>query len=120
MQFFISKEDSNLEIEQEGMDLLNYSLGRLVDLVAALAFRAGVSWLDRYFRTSAAAGAGGAAAEVGVPTVHGTGSRTGSGTSCSAARDGGSHRDPSGGQPGGRGGDKPGGGDVVLDFTEAE
>ena len=120
MQFFISKEDSNLEIEREGMDLLNYSLGRLVDLVAALAFRAGVSWLDRYFRTSAAAGASRAAAEVGVPTVHGTGSGTSSGRSGSAAGDGGSHGDPSDGQPGGCGGDKPGGGDVVLDFTEAE
>ena len=120
MQFFISEEDSNPEIEREEMEIYEYSLRRLVDLVAALAFRAGVSWLNRYFRTSAAAGAGGAAAEVGVPTVHGTGSETSSGTSGSAAGDGGSHRDPSGGQPGGRGGDKPGGGDVVLDFTEAE
>ena len=120
MQFFISKEDSNLEIEQEEMDLLNYSLGRLVDVVAALAFRAGVRWLDRYFRTSAAAGAGGVAAEVEVPTVYGTGSRTGSGTGSSIVGDGGSRRSPSGGQPDGRGGDMLGGGDVVLDFTEAE
>ena len=119
MQFFISKEDSNLEIEREGMDLLNYSLGRLVDLVAALAFRAGVSWLDRYFRTSAAAGASRAAAEVGVPTVHGTGLGTGSGRSGAGAGDGGSYGDPSDGRPGCCGGDKPDGGDVVLDI-EAE
>ena len=119
MQFFISEEDSNPEIEREEMEIYEYSLRRLVDLVAALAFRAGVSWLNRYFRTSAAAGAGGAAAEVGVPTVHGTGSGTNSGTSGSAAGGGGLCRDPSGGQAGGRGGDKPGGGDVVLDI-EAE
>ena len=120
MQFFISKEDSNLEIEREGMDLLNYSLGRLVDLVAALAFRAGVSWLDRYFRTSAAAGAGGVAAEVEVPMVYETGSRTGSGTGSSVVGGGGSRRSSSGGQPNGCAGDMLGGGDVVLDFTEAE
>ena len=120
VQFFIGEGDINPEIEQEEMDIFDYSLRRVVDLVSALAFQAGVRWLNRYFRTSAAAGASRAAAEVGVPTVHGTGSGTSSGTSGSAAGDGGSHRDPSGGQPGGRGGDKPGGGDVVLDFTEAE
>ena len=119
VQFFISEGDSNPEIEQEEMDIFDYSLRRVVDLVAALAFQAGLSWLNRYFRTSAAAGASRAAAEVGVPTVHGTGSRTGSGTSGSAAGDGGSHGDPSDGQPGGCGGDKPGVGDVVLDI-EAE
>ena len=118
MQFFFSKEESNLESEQERMDLLSYSMGRLVDVVAALVLRAGVRWVDRYFNVSAAAGAGGVAAE--VPTVYGTGSRTGSGTGCYIVRDGGSHRGPSGGQPGGRGGDMLGGGDVVLDFTEAE
>ena len=118
VQFFIGEGDINPEIDQEEMDIFDYSLRRAVDLVSALAFQAGVRWLNRYFRSSAATGTSRAA--VGVPTVHGTGSRTGSGTSCSAARDGGSHRDPSGGQPGGRGGDKPGCGDVVLDFTEAE
>ena len=100
------------------MDIYDYSLRMAVNLVSALAFQAGVRWLNRYFRSSAATGASRAA--VGVPTVHGTGSGTNSGTSGSAAGDGGSHRDPSDGQPGGRGGDKPGGGDVVLDFTEAE
>ena len=89
-------------------------------MVAALVLRAGVRWVDRYFNVSAAAGAGGVAAEVGVPTVYGTGLRTGSGTGSSIVGDGGSRRGPSGGQPDGRGGDMLGGGDVVLDFTEAE
>ena len=119
MQFFISEEDSNPEIEREEMDIFDYSLRRVVDLVSALAFQAGVRWLNRYFRTSAAAGASRAAAEVGVPTVHGTGSGTGSGRSGAGAGDGGSYGDPSDGQPGCCGGDKPDGGDVVLDI-EAE
>ena len=110
VQFFIGEGDINPEIELEEMDVLDYSLRRVVDLVSALAFQAGVRWLNRYFRSSAAAGAGRAAAEVGVPTVRGTGSGTGSGRIGSTAGDGGAIGDPSDGQPGGQ----PGGGDVVL------
>ena len=119
MQFFIDEGDINPEIEQEEMDVFDYSLRRVVDLVSALAFQAGVRWLNRYFRTSAAAGASRAGAEFGVPTVPGTGSGTSSGRSGSAAGDAGSHGDPNDGQAGGCGGDKPGGGDVVL-VIEAE
>ena len=94
------------------MDLLSYSVERLLDVAAALALRAGLRWVDRYFNVFAAAGTGGAATEVG--------SRTGSGTSPSTTGGGGSRRGPSGGQPNGCAGDMMGGGDVVLDFTVAE
>ena len=117
VQFFIGEGDINPEIDQEEMDIFDYSLRRVVDLVSALAFQAGVRWLNRYFRSSAATGASRAA--VGVPTVHGTELGTGSGRGGAGAGDGGSYGDPSGGQTGCCGGDKPDGGDVVLDI-EAE
>ena len=117
VQFFIGEGDINPEIDQEEMDIFDYSLRRAVDLVSALAFQAGVRWLNRYFRSSAATGANRAA--VGVPTVHGTELGTGSGRGGAGAGDGGSYGDPSDGQPGCCGGDKPDGGDVVLDI-EAE
>ena len=103
---------------QERMDLLNYSLERLLDVAAALVLRAGYRWVDRYFNAFAAAGTSGVATEVGVPL--GTSSRTGSGNSPSIIGGGGSRRSPSGGQPNDRTGNVIGGGDVVLDLTVAE
>ena len=120
VQFFIGKGDINPEIDRGEMDIYDYSLRMAVNLVSALAFQAGVRWLNRYFRSSAATGASRAA--VGVPTVHGTELGTSSGRGGAGAGDGGSYGDPSdglSGQPGCCGGDKPGGGDVVLDI-EAE
>ena len=87
VQFFIGEGDINPEIEQEEMDIFDYSLRRAVDLVSALAFQAGVRWLNRYFRSSAATGASRAA--VGVPTVHGTELGTGSGRGGAGAGDSG-------------------------------
>ena len=115
VQFFIGEGDINPEIELEEMDVLDYSLRRVVDLVSALAFQAGVRWLNRYFRSSVAAGAGRAAGDIGVPTVHGTGSGPGSGRVGFTAGSGGAIGDPSDGEPG----VQPGGGDVVLTI-EAE
>ena len=115
MQLFFGREDRKSEFVQERMDLLNYSLERLLDVAAALVLRAGYRWVDRYF---AAAGTSGVATEVGVPL--GTSSRTGSGSSPSIIGGGGSRRSPSGGQPNGRAGNMIGGGDVVLDLTVAE
>ena len=115
VQFFIGEGDINPEIELEEMDVLDYSLRRVVDLVSALAFQAGVRWLNRYFRSSVAAGAGRAAGDTGVPTVHGTGSGPGSGRVGFTAGSGGAIGDPSDGEPG----VQPGGGDVVLTI-EAE
>ena len=114
VQFFIGEGDINPEIDQEEMDIFDYSLRRAVDLVSALAFQAGVRWLNRYFRSSAATGTSRAA--VGVPTVHGTELGTGSGRGGAGAGDGGLSGDPSDGHPGWCGGDKPDGGDVVLDI----
>ena len=115
---FFGKEERELEIEQERMDLLSYSVERLLDVAAAIVLRAGLRWVDRYFNVSAAAGTGGVATEVGVPL--GTSSRTGSGNSPSIIGGGGSRRSPVGGPPNGSAGNMIGGGDVVLDFTVAE
>ena len=117
---FFGREEREQESEQERMDLLSYSVERLLDVAAALVLRAGLKLVDRYFNVSAAAGTGGVAAEVEVPIVYGTSSRAGSGTGSSIVGGGGSRRSPSGGQPNGCVGDMLGGGDVVLDFTEAE
>ena len=128
VQFSISKGDINPEIdrgEMEELGIFDYSLRKAVDLVAALAFQAGVRWLTRYFRSSATAGA--SSAGVGcrvptVPTVGGTGSGDIPRRGGSGAGDSGPHGDPSNGQAGQTGGcdgDKPGGGDVVL-VIEAE
>ena len=115
---FFGTEERELETEQERMDLLSYSVERLLDVAAALVLRAGLRLVDRYFNVFAAAGTGGVATEVEVPLE--TSSRTGSGTSSSIVGGGGSRRSPSGGQPNGCAGDMMGGGDVVLDFTVAE
>ena len=100
------------------MDLLNYTLERLLDVATALALRAGYIWVDRYFAAFAATGTSGVATEVGVPL--GTSPRTGSGSSPSIIGGGGARRSPSGGQPNGRAGAMIGGGDVVLDLNVAE
>ena len=115
MQLFFGREERDLGFVQERMDLLNYSLERLLDVAAALVLRAGYRWIDRYF---AATGTREEATEVGAPL--GTSTRTGSGRSPSTIGGGGSRRSPSGGQPNDRAGDVIGGGDVVLDLTVAE
>ena len=114
VQFFIGKGDINPEIDRGEMDIYDYSLRMAVNLVSALAFQAGVRWLNRYFRSSAATGASRAA--VGVPTVHGTELGAGSGRGGAGAGDGGLSGDPSDGRPGWCGGNKPDSGDVVLDI----
>ena len=115
MQLFFGREERDLEFVQERMDLLNYSLERLLDVAAALVLRAGYRWVDRYF---ASAGTSGEATEVGVPL--GTSRRTGSGSSPSIIGGGGARRNPSGDQHNGRAGGVTGGDDVVLDLTVAE
>ena len=93
------------------MDLLNFSLVRLLDVAAALVLRAGYRWIDRYF---AATGTREEATEVGVPLG------TSSGSGSSTIGGGSARRSPSGGQPNGRAGAMIGGGDVVLDLNVAE
>ena len=115
MQLFFGREERDLGFVRERMALLNYSLERLLDVAAALVLRAGYRWVDRYF---AAAGTREEAIEVGVPL--GTSTRTGSGSSPSTIGGGGSRMSPSGGQPNDRSGNVIGGGEVVLDLTEAE
>ena len=168
--WFSSKKESKQGSKQERMDLLSYGVERFIDVAAALVLRAGLKFVDRYFRNvSAAAGtgdsgvsvtlvgdpdaeggtlfvvetgsepsdmsmegvwpldgdrsggpSGGVAAEVEVPMVYETGSGTSSGTGSSIVREDGSCRSPSGVQPNGCAVDVLGGGDLVLDFTEAE
>ena len=115
MQLFFGRKERDLGFVQERMDLINYTIERLIDVVAALVLRAGYRWVDRYF---AATGTNGEAADVWVPL--GTRLRTGSGGILSSIGGGGSHRNPSGGQPIDRAGDVIGGGDVVLDLNGAE
>ena len=115
MQLFFGREERALGFVQERMDLLNYSIERLIDVAAALVLRAGYRWVDRYF---AATRTNGEAADVWVPL--GTRLRTGSGGILSSIGGGGSRRNPSGGQPIDRAGDVIGGDDVELDLTVAE
>ena len=116
VQFLIGKGSINPEIGRRDMDIYEYSLRMAVNLVSALAFQAGVRWLNRYFRSDGATGASRAA--VGVPTVGGTelGPGPGSGRGGAGAGDGGLSGDPSDGRPGWCGGDKADSGDVVLDI----
>ena len=166
---FFGKEESKQESEQERMDLLSYSVERLIDVAAALVLRAGLKFVDRYFNVSGATGTGdsgvsvtlvgapdaeggtlfvvetgsepsdmsmegvwaldgdriggppgGVAAVVEVPMVYGTGSGTGPGTGSSIVGEDGSCRSPVEGEPNGYAVDVLGGGDLVLDFSEAE
>ena len=118
MQLFFGREERDLEFVQERMDLLNYTLERLLDVTAALALRAGYRWVDRYFAAFAATDTSGVATDAGVPL--GTSRRTGSGSSPSIIGGGGARRNPSGDQHNGRAGGMTGGDDVVLDLTVAE
>ena len=115
MQSFFGQKERDLGFVQERMDLINYTIERLVDVVAALVLRAGYRWVDRYF---AATGTNEEAVDVWVPL--GTRLRTGSGGVLSSIGGGGSHGNPSGGQPIDRAGDVIGGDDVVLDLSGPE
>ena len=112
---FFGREERALGFVQERMDLLNYSIERLIDVAAALVLRAGYRWVDRYF---AATRTNEEAADVWVPL--GTSLRTGSGGVLSSIGGGGSRRNPSQGQAIDRAEDVIGGDDVVLDLTVAE
>ena len=114
VQFLIGEGGINPEIDQEEMDIYDYSLRMAVNLVSALAFQAGVRWLNRYFRSDGATGASRAA--VGASTVGGSELGTGSGRCGAGGGDGGLSGDPSYGRPGWCGGDKADSGDVVLDI----
>ena len=115
MQLFFGRKERDLGFVQERMDLITYSIERLIDVVAALILRAGYRLVDRYF---AATGTNGEADDVWVPL--GTRLRTGSGGVLSSIGGGGSHGNPSGDQPIDRAGDVVGGGDVVMDLNGAE
>ena len=115
MQLFFGRKDRDLRFVQGRMDIINYTIERLIDVVAALVLRAGYRWVDRYF---AATGTNGEAADVWVPL--GTSLRTGSGGVLSSIGGGGSRRNPSGGQPIDRAGDVIGEGDVVFDLNGPE
>ena len=115
MQLFFGRKERDLGFVQERMDLINYSIERLIDVVAALVLRAGYRWVDRYI---AATGTNGDAADVWVPL--GTRLRTGSGGILSSIGGGGSHRNSTGGQPIDGSGDVIGGGNTVLDLTRPE
>ena len=118
VQLFFGREDRETEFVQKRMDILNYTLERLLDVTAALALRAGYRWVDRYFAAFAATDTSGVATNAGVPL--GTSRRTGSGSSPSIIGGGGARRNPSGDQHNGRAGGMTGGDDVVLDLTVAE
>ena len=115
MQLFFGRKERDLGFVQEMMDLIIYTIERLVDIVAALILRAGYRWVDQFF---AAAGTNGEADDVWVPL--GTHLRTGSGGILSSIGGGGSHRNSSGGQPIDGSGDVIGGGNTVLDLTGPE
>ena len=152
------------------MDLLSYGVERFIDVAAALLLRAGLKFVDRYFRNVSATASTGdsgvdvtlvgdpdaeggtlfvvetgsgpsdmsvdgvwpvdgardggppseVAAVVEVPMVDRAGSGTGSGTGSSIVGEDGSCRSPVGGEPNGYTVDMLDGGDLVLDFTEAE
>ena len=114
VQFLIGEGSINPYFDRRNMDIYELGLRMVVNLVSALAYQAGVRWLDRYFRSYGASGASRAA--VGAPTVRGTELGTGSGRGGAGAGDGGLSGDPSDGRPGWCGGDKPVGGDVILDI----
>ena len=109
VQFLIGEGSVNPKFDRRNMDIYELGLRMVVNLVSALAYQAGVRWLDRYFRSYGASGA--SRATVGSPTVG-----TGSGRGGAGAGDGGLSGDPSDGRPGWCGGDKADSGDVVLDI----
>ena len=109
VQFLIGEGSINPEFDQRNMDIYEFSLRMVVNLVSALAYQAGVRWLDRYFRSYGASGA--SRATVGSPTVG-----TGSGRGGAGAGDGDLSGDTSDGRPGWCGGDRADSGDVILDI----
>ena len=111
MQLFFGREERALGFVQDKMDLINYSIERLIDVAAALVLRAGYRWVDRYF---AATRANEEAADVWVPL--GTSLRTGSGGVLSSIGGRESRRDSTGGQPVEESGDVIGGDSIVVDF----
>ena len=115
MQSLFEQKERDLGFVQEIMDLIIYTIERLVDIVAALILRAGYCWVDQFF---AATGTNGEADDVWVPL--GTHLRTGSGGILSSIGGSGSQRDSSGGQPIDGSGDVIGGGNTVLDFPGPE
>ena len=115
MQLFFGREERDLGFVQERMDLITYSIERLIDIVAALILRAGYRWVDQFF---AATGTNGEAGDVWVPL--GTPVRTGSGGILSSIGGGDSHRNSTGGQPIDGSGDVIGGGNTVLNHTGTE
>ena len=115
MQSHFEQKERDLGFVQGIMDLIIYTIERLVDIVAALILRAGYRWVDQFF---AATGTNGEADDVWVPL--GTHLRTGSGGILSSIGGGGSHRNSTGGQPIDGSGDVIGGGNTVLDLTGPE
>ena len=115
MQSLFEQKERDLGFVQEIMDLIIYTIERLVDIVAALILRAGYRWVDQFF---AATGTNGEAGDVWVPL--GTPVRTGSGGILSSIGGRGSHRNSTGGQPIDGSEDVIGGGSTVLDFPGPE
>ena len=72
MQSLFEQKERDLGFVRETMDLIIYTIERLVDIVAALILRAGYRWVDQFF---AATGTNGEADDVWVPL--GTSLRTG-------------------------------------------
>ena len=109
VQFLIGEGSINPYFDWRNMDIYELGLRMVVNLVSALAYQAGVRWLDRYFRSYGASGA--SRATVGSPTVG-----TGSGRGGAGAGDGDLSGDTSDGRPGWCGGDRADSGDVILDI----
>ena len=114
VQFLIGEGSINPYFDRRNMDIYELGLRMVVNLVSALAYQAGVRWLDRYFRSYGASGA--SRASVGSPTVRGTELGTGSGRGGAGAGDGDLSGDTSDGRPGWCGGDRADSGDVILDI----
>ena len=109
VQFLIGEGSINPYFDRRNMDIYELGLRMVVNLVSALAYQAGVRWLDRYFRSYGASGA--SRATVGSPTVG-----TGSGRGGAGAGDGDLSGDTSDGRPGWCSGDEAGNGDIILDI----
>ena len=115
MQSLFEQKERDLGFGREKMDIIIYTIERLVDIVAALILRAGYRWVDQFF---AATRTNEEADNVWVPV--GTPVRTGSGGVLSSIGGGDSHRNSTEGQLIDRSGDVIGGGDTVLDLTRPE
>ena len=114
VQFLISQGSVDSKFGGCNMDIYELSLRMVVRLVSALAYQAGVRLLDRVFRSYGASGA--SRATVGSPVMRGTELGPGSRRGGAGAGGGDFSGDTSDGRPGWCGGNKPDGGDVVLDI----